>query len=182
MTSEQKAVTRGASAALLVTLFALWLGWNGYDSFTRTTGFGGETAQLVAIQCALCAPALMLMIAIARVASQRFSSEADIGGEAFTQASPRLRLLRALLTNTLEQSVLAFIVYILLAEVAPANAFLLTPTMALLFVMGRILFFAFYAKGAGARAFGFGLTFYPTVLGLLLAAWLLASKIAANWH
>ena len=45
----------------------------------------------------------------------------------------------------------------------------LAPTAGLLFVIGRIAFFAGYARGAPARALGFALTFYPTVL-LLLAA------------
>lgn len=41
------------------------------------------------------------------------------------------------------------------------------PAAAILFVFGRIAFVAGYARGAPARAFGFALTFYPTVFMLL---------------
>jgi uncharacterized membrane protein YecN with MAPEG domain len=43
----------------------------------------------------------------------------------------------------------------------------LVPMAALLFVVGRISFFAGYAHGAPSRAFGFALTFYPTALMLV---------------
>lgn len=39
----------------------------------------------------------------------------------------------------------------------------------MLFSIGRWLFAAGYARGAGARALGFALTFYPTVAALLVA-------------
>ena len=41
---------------------------------------------------------------------------------------------------------------------------------ALLFLIGRILFSRGYERGASARAVGFGLTFYPSVLMLAVAA------------
>jgi uncharacterized membrane protein YecN with MAPEG domain len=37
------------------------------------------------------------------------------------------------------------------------------PACASLFLIGRLVFAAGYSKGAGSRAFGFGLTFYPTI-------------------
>jgi hypothetical protein len=40
----------------------------------------------------------------------------------------------------------------------------------LFFFVGRGLFLRGYALGAGARAVGFGLTFYPTVLMFLTMA------------
>ncbi len=40
---------------------------------------------------------------------------------------------------------------------------------ALLFGLGRLLFLLGYHRGAAARAFGFGLSFYPTV-GLYLVS------------
>jgi uncharacterized membrane protein YecN with MAPEG domain len=38
-----------------------------------------------------------------------------------------------------------------------------------LFVVGRIAYWIGYPQGAGARAFGFALTFYPTIMALLAA-------------
>jgi len=47
-----------------------------------------------------------------------------------------------------------------------------------MFLVGRLFFFAGYANGAPARAYGFGLTFYPTVLLLLLLVALGAYRAA----
>jgi hypothetical protein len=41
------------------------------------------------------------------------------------------------------------------------------PAAAILFLIGRILFFLGYAEGAASRAFGFALTFYPTLMLLV---------------
>ena len=38
----------------------------------------------------------------------------------------------------------------------------------MLFLIGRITFFAGYARGAATRSFGFALTFYPSVMLLVL--------------
>ena len=42
------------------------------------------------------------------------------------------------------------------------------PAAAILFFVGRVLFWRGYAHGASARALGFALTFYPSVAMLLL--------------
>ena len=44
------------------------------------------------------------------------------------------------------------------------------PAAAILFLIGRILFSRGYERGAAARAIGFGLTFYPSVLMIAAAA------------
>ena len=73
-----------------------------------------------------------------------------------------------MLQNTLEQCCLAFPVYVATAIVAPASFLPVVPLAAGMFLVGRALFFAGYAKGAPARAYGFALTFYPTVLLLVI--------------
>jgi len=42
------------------------------------------------------------------------------------------------------------------------------PAAVVLFVLGRVLFLRGYRGGAPSRAIGFALTFYPTVLMLVL--------------
>jgi uncharacterized membrane protein YecN with MAPEG domain len=42
--------------------------------------------------------------------------------------------------------------------------------LVILFAVGRLLFWIGYRRGAAGRAFGFALTFYPSVLALLAAA------------
>jgi uncharacterized membrane protein YecN with MAPEG domain len=47
------------------------------------------------------------------------------------------------------------------------------PVAAILFVIGRVLFWRGYAAGAPHRALGFALTFYPQLVMLLaIAGWL----------
>jgi uncharacterized membrane protein YecN with MAPEG domain len=41
------------------------------------------------------------------------------------------------------------------------------PLLTMLFVMGRILFWIGYHRNPYLRAFGFGITFYPTVLAFV---------------
>jgi len=50
----------------------------------------------------------------------------------------------------------------------PASWQAVIPAAAILFFIGRVLFWRGYARGAPGRALGFALTFYPTVAMLLL--------------
>lgn len=72
-------------------------------------------------------------------------------------------MLQALLQNTLEQVLLAVLAHGAFAVLAPAEWLGLIPTFTVLFVVGRVLFAAGYAGGAGGRALGFALTFLPTM-------------------
>jgi hypothetical protein len=104
-------------------------------------------------------------LAVALQARHRFFSPADIDGAGLTAASARAQLLQALIQNTAEQTLLAALAYaawLLATPSAPGPAV----HCAVLFSLGRLLFFAAYARGAAARSLGFALTFYPTV-GLL---------------
>ena len=115
-------------------------------------------------------PLLALMVSIMRVANHRFSTPEDIDGSGLTIGTPRVQLLRAILQNTLEQSVLAVGGYLIGSVTLPQGWLRVIPTAALLFVIGRILFAAGYARGAGGRAMGFGLTAYPTFALLVVSA------------
>jgi hypothetical protein len=123
--------------------------------------------RLVLVAWAVLGPALALLACIARLAKHRFFTPADIHGSALTSGTERARLLQALLQNTLEQACLAVPVYAATGVLAPLVVLPMVPTAALLFVIGRIAFFAGYARGAPSRAFGFALTFYPTALLLV---------------
>jgi hypothetical protein len=107
-------------------------------------------------------PVLTLMVAIMRVANHRFSTPEDIDGSGLMDGTPEVRVLRAVLQNTLEQTVLAVAAYAIWAVVMPYSWLRLIPIAALLFVAGRVLFARGYARGAPGRATGFGLTAYPT--------------------
>ncbi|MEL6876620.1 MAG: MAPEG family protein [Pseudomonadota bacterium] len=103
-----------------------------------------------------------LAIAIARLARHRFL-EPDDRDPSHGQNSHIALGLQNQVQNTLEQLVLAVIVYgawIALVPVEWGNA--VVPA-AVLFAIGRMLFFIGYGNGATARALGFTLTFYPTI-------------------
>jgi hypothetical protein len=109
-----------------------------------------------------------LAINIGMIARHRFFTPEDIDGGGLSTGTPRVRLLQAMLQNTLEQAVLAIGVHLAWASVMPAGWQAAIPAAALLFAAGRVLFWRGYANGAPSRALGFGLTFYPSIVLLAL--------------
>lgn len=111
------------------------------------------------------------LLMVARLATWRFLSPDAIGGSASDLPGSTAANVNAVLRNTVEQALLAFPVYLCLATLLPRPERLVA-SLAIAFAFGRALFWAGYGRGPAARALGFGLTFYPTVAGFLLAAWL----------
>jgi hypothetical protein len=109
-----------------------------------------------------------LFATIANVACLRFFSPEDIAGSAGTTKSRSVRDAGAVLQNTLEQVVLAALVYLAIAVVFKRPMPLIVALTGL-FSLGRLLFWIGYASGAPGRAFGFALTFYPSAVSLLVA-------------
>jgi hypothetical protein len=126
----------------------------------------GEARLAAWFACAAFA-SIWLLISVGRLANHRFFSPADIDGGGLTEGTPKARLLQSLIQNTLEQTMLAIIAYGGWLWLAPEGRRGLAIVCAMLFGLGRLLFFAGYAYGAPFRALGFTLTFYPTV-GLYL--------------
>lgn len=113
--------------------------------------------------------AAWLAVAIANVARLRFFSARDIAGSSAEAGSDRVRVARAILQNTVEQVGLAIATHmIVVATFDRSDAMIVA--LACLFAIGRLLFWAGYKYGARGRAFGFALTFYPSLLSLLAAA------------
>lgn len=164
LSKAQRGVAAGMAAGVVATLVVLAL-------VAATSAWGVEQNnlpdRLVLLASVLILPAVALAIAIARLAKHRFFTPQDIDGSALTTGTDRARLLQALLQNTLEQLGLAVPVYIGWALLAPVSLLPTLAAAAILFLLGRLLFFASYARGAAARAFGFSLTFYPTMVLLL---------------
>jgi len=112
---------------------------------------------------------LWLAATIANVARLRFLSIEDIAGSGAGSGSRRVRDAVAILQNTAEQVVLAVLTHLgLAATMGEPTAMLVA--LAVLFSVGRALFWAGYGRGAGGRALGFALTFYPTIAALALSA------------
>lgn len=124
--------------------------------------------RLHLLATALLFPGLTLMFCIGRLAKHRFFTPEDIDGGALTPGTATARLLQALLQNTLEQLVIAIIAYFSAGMLLAPKMLPLVPAAALMFTLGRVLFFRGYQNGAAHRAFGFALTFYSSVALMLL--------------
>jgi len=160
MTRDQKQVLAGMVSAAALTVIALlavyFLSKSGVDHVCLSAPVASALA------------ALALVVCIADIAKKRFFHADVIDGAAYDKPGSEVAVDKAVLQNTLEQTVLAVIAYNGLAAVAPGLAPVLLPLLLLLFLLGRVFFIFGYRKGAGGRAFGFALTFYPTVAAYLI--------------
>lgn len=176
LTEKQKGVVRGVVPAAALTAVGLC----GATLLVppRALPVDEPGARLAwALQWSL-PPTLTLMVAIMRVANHRFYTPEDIDGSGLTGGTARVQILRAVLQNTLEQTLLASAAYAIWAVTMP-HAWLRAVCIAsLLFVAGRVLFSRGYQKGAAARAMGFGLTAYPTFVMLVTAALTIMFRLA----
>jgi uncharacterized MAPEG superfamily protein len=110
----------------------------------------------------------ILAISISRLARHRFFTAKDIDGSGLTQSTETAKVMQATLQNTLEQAVLAVLVHMTWVVTMPADRDATIPAAAVLFLTGRILFIRGYSGGAPSRALGFALTFYPSMLMLVI--------------
>lgn len=164
--AEQRGVARGAGIAALVGAAALSLAFGLAGPANPAAGAGERVAFALRVDVLVVA---WFAAAIANVARLRFASHADIGAGTASTFGPRVRIARALLANTGEQAALAVFAHLLVAVTLDAYA-VLVPVLAALFCAGRLLFWLGYERGAAARAVGFGLTFYPSLAVLIIAA------------
>jgi uncharacterized MAPEG superfamily protein len=110
-----------------------------------------------------CAAFAMLpaVVAICVVAAQRLDPNMMVGRVA--KPNTALDINTRFVLNTFEQFtvfLVAIAVVALYSDPAQARAL---PLLTGLFVLGRILFWVGYHRSDYLRAFGFGVTFYPTV-------------------
>ena len=160
---EQRGVALRMAAALCVTvLVSTTCLYQGAAAPTTLTERLIVTAKSdVFVLCWLAAT-------IGNVARLRFFSTEDIAGSGSGASTAEVAYAKAVLQNTLEQVVLAVPVHVALAILVRSSVPLIV-ALAALFAIGRLLFCIGYAKGAEARAFGFALTFYSSVGGLIIA-------------
>lgn len=108
----------------------------------------------------------VLMICI--VAAQRLDPSMFVGRTPKPNSS--LDINTRFILNTFEQFTAYFIAHCGLALYSPPNEARTLPILTALFLLGRLLFWVGYHRNPLLRAFGFGLTFYPTVAAY---AWLM---------
>jgi hypothetical protein len=165
MVKKQLAVVLGAGAAVALLLLA----WSRLGSLPLPLPDGDDTASRLAFAGHwLLLPGLALFFGIALVANQRFFvADAIDGGPS---QSKLIAVALRYNTNTLEQTVLAAIAWIGLALALPHVQLKLIPAMAISFLIGRALFFIGYLIAPVGRAFGLGLTAYPTFAAIVWLA------------
>ncbi|ROS05376.1 MAPEG family protein [Sinobacterium caligoides] len=168
LTEKQSGVLRGIVLGGTLSLMLVLLGafFNPLAIDVTLNDFGRLKLAIVAALL----PALLLAISVGRLAKQRFFQPLDIDGGGLSPGTEQARVLQSLLQNTLEQFCLAFAAYLAWSVVMPARCMSVVVLAAIAFSVGRLLFFLGYRKGAPARALGFALTFYPSLLMLLSAA------------
>jgi hypothetical protein len=159
MGAKQIGVAIGMAGALAVTLLAYAA--VGARMIVLNEPLSADPLRLAAGACL--AVSIWLLIAVGGIANFRFFSPPDIDGAGLTAPSGKLKPKLAILQNTLEQVVLACVAYGGVAVFAPRTWLALLLVLPVLFSIGRIAFALGYRAGAAGRAFGFALTFYPTV-------------------
>lgn len=119
---------------------------------------------------------LWLVGCVAAVSQGRFWSPFpdDRKGSASTEPSPAIAVRRAVLQNSLEQTVIALGSLLLLATVLRGAELILIPVVVLLYLTGRVAFAVGYAKEPIARAFGMVVTGTSLGFAIVLAGWLIA--------
>lgn len=179
LTEKQRGVLGGMVLGLTATLLALAVAITAAPEALLPDERGAASAMAHALQWDVLL-VFCLAANIAILARHRFLSPADIDGGGLSEGTRATKVLQSVLQNTLEQMVFALSVHFIWAVTLPWRWQAAIPAAAMLFFLGRGLFWRGYARGAPARALGFALTFYPTLVMLLVAAGHLAWTLVAN--
>ncbi|SFT47827.1 MAPEG family protein [Sedimentitalea nanhaiensis] len=123
----------------------------------------------LALPGAFLVPGLVMVAMIGRLAQRRFFDDAIIDGADFTPGSAAW-IDQRVLANTLEQLVLALVIWPFVALVLGGAVVV---ALGIGFSVARLAFWIGYHVSPPLRGFGFAATFYPTVLAALwaLAVW-----------
>lgn len=155
---------------MVLAIGVIYAAWSAGLSlpFTLPPDFPGTRLAFVARWLAL--PGASLLVGIGAVANRRFFVADAIDGNP-NPASRSLQVNLRYNQNTLEQAMLAALAWPSLALLLPERQLVVIPVLAFLFVVGRACFWLGYLYASWARAFGFALTFYPTVAIYLWLLW-----------
>jgi hypothetical protein len=175
LTIKQRGVLIGMSsgATITVVLVAAAILANPVH-LSLETSLGDRIAFALKADAAI---ALWLAVSVGLLARHRFFTPDDIDGGGLTAGTQKANILQATLQNTLEQTVLAVLVHAMWAVMMPSGWMSAIPAAAVLFLCGRVLFVRGYSGGAPSRALGFALTFYPSLLMVIV----IIVKLISGW-
>jgi len=164
----QRRIALGALAALIVTLVVVFAPWGQIGAPHPAPANAGERLAFAAQW--LLIPGLALLVGVGVLSNARFMSPGAIEGQRVVD-SPAFDINQRYNLNTLEQAALAAVAWTGLSLTLPADQLGLIPRLAVQFGVGRALFWIGYLYAPWARAFGMGLTSYPTAGALVWLAW-----------
>jgi len=158
--ANRKTIILGTVAGLIWSGLLLW----GAARFVTLPVF----TLMPTIMTAFLAPGLVALAMVARMAQRRFFDDDLIAGQAPTGAA---LIDQNVLTNTVEQLVLALCIWpaaaVLLAGKGPG----VIVVLGISFALTRLIFWIGYHRAPALRAFGFAASFFPTALVALWAFW-----------
>ena len=162
LSKKQKGVVAGMATAMLISIFSIVAAiiFNPLSQASMNT----SSIRFSIAGLSMLLPLFVLIICVGRLARFRFFSAEDIDGSGLTTGSNHAKVLQSILQNTLEQIVIAFGVYVAWCALMPISWLFVVILGSVLFTVGRLCFIFGYSGGAPARAFGFALTFYSTVV------------------
>ena len=173
MFRKQALIFVGMLAAVVVGIaVAFYLPWGAPDPPPQNDG-----ERLAFAARWLLVPGLALFAGIGMTANQRFLKVDAIDGERKVENwafEVNLRYNQ----NTLEQLALAAVAWTGLTLALQADQLGIIPRLAGLFGAGRVAFWLGYLYAPWARAFGMGLTAYPSFAALVFLVWRAFQPIA----
>jgi uncharacterized membrane protein YecN with MAPEG domain len=164
MTVKQRLIAAEMAAGFVWALLVLGLGW-------RSTAADGSD-PLAAAALALACPALVAAAMVGRLAQRRFFDARLIDGDRFAPGSPA-EIDQRVLTNSVEQLVLAACIWPALALRLGAQGAGVVLALGLGLALTRILFWIGYHRAPALRGFGFAAGFYATLLAGIWTVWTL---------
>jgi uncharacterized membrane protein YecN with MAPEG domain len=150
-----------------VSVAATGLVWLFASIVTSLVGPQSVVERLAFAMKLECAPLLLYVFTILRVAIRRGSDEKAVMGQR-TGGSASTEIAIRILNNTTEQLVLALPSHLILSLLLPQENFAVLVGVVSLWLSGRLLFVMGYtAEHPMGREVGFQLTFIPTVIVVL---------------
>jgi len=128
------------------------------------------------IMTAFFAPGLVVVAMIGRVASRRLFDGEMVDGRLFPKGS-KGAIDQKVLANTLEQLAAALCIWPAAAILLAADGPGVIMVLGLGFTVARLAFWVGYHVSPPLRAFGFGASYYPTVLVALWVLWKLVTGL-----
>ena len=164
--SKRAQILTGMAAAALWSLAILWVA----ARFVNLPIF----TLMPTIMTAFLAPGLVMLLMVGRLAQRRFFDDELIdGASSAPRSGPEID--QRVLTNTIEQLVLALCIWPAAAVILAGDGPGVIMVLGLNFAVARLLFWLGYHVAPPLRAFGFAASFYPTVLVALWTVWALAT-------